>query len=153
MSSNANTQSLTSKGAEENNAAFILSLIGGILITIGSLGGVSFAMMGRPFFWGMGGMMSGQYSNFMNGMMGEYYANSSYPSGFYSVMAGYELLGLISGVLVLAFALLMRSKPENTKTYGIVVLVFSIVSFVGTGGFFIGAILGIIGGILALTSK
>lgn len=150
MSSNTNSQVVPSKTALQNEPAFILSLVGGILVTFGSLLGVSFALIGRPYFYGVGGMMYG-YSNFMNSMMSGYYSSGNYPAGLYSMMTGAEVLGLIAGLAVLTFALLMRSKPENTKTYGTLVLVFSIVSFAGTGGFFIGAILGIIGGILALT--
>jgi Family of unknown function (DUF6114) len=129
----------------------VFSLIGGLLITFDSLVGVSYAMMGRPYFWGMGGMMSG-YSNFMGGMIGGYYGNNYYSSGFYGMMTRFELLGLISGLLILAFAILMKSRPVDRKTFGILVLAFPLVSLIGTGGFLIGSILGIIGGVLALSS-
>jgi predicted benzoate:H+ symporter BenE len=120
-----------------------------MLIVLGSLVGVSYAMMERSYFWGMGGMMYGGYNGFMNGMMGYYYYNNSYPVGFYSMMTGIEIIGPVSGVLVLAFAL-FKSRPSNLKIYGILALVFSIASLFGNGGFFIGAILGIVGGVLAL---
>jgi hypothetical protein len=44
-------------------------------------------------------------------------------------------------------------KPESSGRWGIPILVASIVSLFGMGGFLIGTILGIIGGILALTRK
>jgi bacteriorhodopsin len=65
-------------------------------------------------------------------------------------MYGFESLGLIMGALVIVFALHMRSKPADRKTYGVLILVFSLVSFIGMGGFLIGAILGFVGGVLAI---
>ncbi len=124
------------------DAAFVLSLIGGIVVTLGSVFGMGLGAMGRPFFWGMGGMMGGF------GMMGGYYYGSS---GYYGIMYGLEAVGLIAGVLMIVFAALMRSRPANKKTYGALILAFSLISLVGMGGFFIGAIIGLIGGILALT--
>jgi hypothetical protein len=130
--------------ASSGDVAFALSLIGGILITAGSLVGVGLAVIGRPFFWGMGGMM-GSYYGYPQMMDGYYYGN------YYGMMYGLEAFGLIMGVLVIVFAFLMRSNPPQRKTYGVLVLVFSLISLVGMGGFFIGAILGLIGGVLALT--
>jgi hypothetical protein len=42
---------------------------------------------------------------------------------------------------------------ELTKTWANLILAFSFVSFVGTGGFFVGAVLGIVGGLFALIQK
>jgi hypothetical protein len=39
------------------DVSFALSLIGGTLITAGSIIGMGLGAIGRPFFWGMGGMM------------------------------------------------------------------------------------------------
>ncbi len=85
--------------------------------------------------------------------MDGYTGYSSLNTGFYSMMAGVELLGLVSGLLVLTFAILMRLGPESARVFGILVLAFSFLSLIGTGGFFIGALLGILGGFLALTSS
>jgi len=49
--------------------------------------------------------------------------------------------------------MLYNSKPAQASAWGTLVLVFSVVSLLGMGGFFLGAILGIVGGILALTWK
>lgn len=59
-------------------------------------------------------------------------------------------LSLVSGVVILVSALLLRSKPREHTTWGTLILVFSILSFFGMGGFLIGALLGIIGGALAI---
>jgi hypothetical protein len=56
------------------------------------------------------------------------------------------IIGLICGALVLFGAIMLRTKPENTKAWGIVIIVFSVPSVVTGGGFIIGFILGIIGG-------
>ena len=81
-------------------------------------------------------------------MMGGYY----YGSYGYGIMYGLESFGIIIGILVIVFAILMRSRPADRKTYGVLIIAFSLVSFVGMGGFFIGAIIGLIGGALALTN-
>ena len=58
---------------------------------------------------------------------------------------------LIFGGLVLFFSLRMKSNPQSAKGYGIIVLVLALISLVAGGnGFYIGAILALIGGILAL---
>jgi hypothetical protein len=126
--------------------AFLLSLIGGILITIGSAVGMGLGVIGRPFFWGMDGMM-GDYYNYPY-MMGGYYGSNIY----FGMMYGLEAVGIITGILVIIFAVLMRSRPTDRKTYGVLILVFSLISLVGMGGFFIGAVLGVIGGVLALVN-
>ncbi len=152
MSAPVPSQDSVGKKVNQNNgSSFILSLVGGLIITVGSLLGVSLAMLGRPYFWGVGGMMWG--GNY--GMMGGYFGNGniSYPASYYGMMTGIELLGLVSGIVVLTFAILMRSRPSETKTYGAIVLIFSIVSLLGTGGFFVGALLGIVGGALALATS
>lgn len=67
------------------------------------------------------------------------------------IFTSIAVLSLISGVVVLVAALLLRSRPREHTTWGTLILIFSILSFFGMGGFFIGALLGIIGGALALS--
>jgi len=96
-------------------------------------------------FGGFGGMMDG-----FGGMMGGYQGmmgSFGVPFGF---MSGLSLLGLISGILVIVGAIMLNTRPAEHTTWGTVILVFSIISLLGMGGFFIGAILGIVGGALAL---
>ena len=126
---------------ERPNVAVTLSLIGGILILLGGgmmsmmfiYGGGFFGMMG-----GFGGMMGGY-----QGMMGSF----GVPFGF---MMGLSLAGSVSGVLVTISAAMLNAHPTEHTAWGTVILVFSIISFLSMGGFFIGAILGIIGGTFAL---
>ncbi len=64
-------------------------------------------------------------------------------------------LGLIFGLIVIISALMLNSKPEQHSTWGILIIVFSALSVFGSamGGFGIGLILGLIGGILGVTWK
>lgn len=60
-------------------------------------------------------------------------------------------IGLICGVLVLVGALMLRSRPSHKKMWGILIVIFSIPSVLTGGGFIIGFILGIIGGVRELS--
>jgi hypothetical protein len=125
---------------EKPTTSFILSLISGVLI----LGGATMiGYLGSPSHYS--GMMGGYY----RGMMGGYYGMMNYGGWFY----GFTALGIVSGLLVLVGAVMTYTQPRQVTTWGIIVLVFSIASLSGGGGFFVGAILGVVGGILALTWK
>jgi hypothetical protein len=67
--------------------------------------------------------------------------------GTISLIGGF--LGLL-GLVVVLFAVGLYSRPEAHRGFGVVIVVLSFVSFVGGGGFVLGAVLGIIGGILAI---
>jgi len=71
-------------------------------------------------------------------------------SGVVGVMGGF---GLVCGAIVLVSATMLLAKVGNRRTWGILILVFSVLSFLGLGGFVIGAILGIAGGVLVLRWK
>ena len=122
-----------------NLTAFLLSLIGGILMLIN--GGMSLMMLTYygtdfGFMWGMmGGYM---------GMMG----SLGFPFGSF---LGLMIVGLVCGIIVTIGALMLNSRPAEHRSWGIVILIFSVISFLGMGGFYIGAILGVAGGALALS--
>ncbi len=132
--------------------AFVFSMIGSLVISVSSFVGILFAMMGLPYFWGIGNTIIGNYGYLMPGPVesGDIFGNGYYLPEFYAKMEVFELIGLVAGLSVLVLAILMRSRLEYRRAFGVIVLVFSIVSLVGTGGFFIGAFLGITGGILAI---
>jgi len=71
-------------------------------------------------------------------------------SGVLTVMGGF---GLICGMIVLLSATMLLIRKGDRRTWGILILVFSVLSFIGLGGFVIGAILGIVGGVLTLRWK
>ena len=130
---------MATQTGERPTASFVLSLIGGLLILGGS--GIMFGFSGPGNY---GGMMGGYYG-FMNryyGMMG------GYGGGWFSGLAA---VGIVSGIMVILGAIMVYNETASTSTWGSLILVFSIAGLLGTGGFFIGAILSVVGGILALT--
>jgi len=119
--------------------SFVLSLIGGALILINGI--MSFMMLtfyGSDFSW-MWGMMGGY-----QGMMG----SMGFPFGSFM---GLMLVALVCGILVIIGAVMINVRPNEHRSWGIVIIVFSTISFLGMGGFLVGAILGIVGGALALS--
>jgi hypothetical protein len=60
-------------------------------------------------------------------------------------------VGVILGIIIIIAAVILYRNPAQITTWGIVVLVLSIISIFIGGRFIIGFILGIIGGALALT--
>ena len=130
----------TNTGSKNMNVtAFVLSLIGGILMLFN--GGMSFMML--TFYGADFGFMWGMMGGYM-GMMGSF----GFPFGS---MVGLMLVGIVCGVIVIIGALMLKSHVAEHRSWGLVILIFSVISFLGMGGFYIGAILGIIGGALALS--
>jgi hypothetical protein len=134
---------------EKPTAAFVLSLIAGIFMV---LGGGTRSMMGS-FFGPYGYGMMGGYGGW--GMMG--YGYSGYG---YGRMSGYGfglfgVLGLIFGVIVIVSAIMLNRRPQEHSTWGVLIVIFSVLSILGgaTGGFGVGLILGLVGGVLAITWK
>ena len=70
-----------------------------------------------------------------------------------SVLQAVGIFGLVSGLIVLGSGIMVRIHPEQSVLFGLLMLIFSVLSFFGTGGFVLGAILGIAGGIMTLMWK
>ncbi|HVQ01216.1 MAG TPA: DUF6114 domain-containing protein [Candidatus Thermoplasmatota archaeon] len=113
---------------ERPTKGFLLSLVAGILIISNA------ALLGTATTWFPGAIPTLPGSS----------AND--PGILYRLTA----IGLIVGVLVFLGAILLRIKPVNRKTWGVMIIGFSIPSFITGGGFIVGLILGIIGGAFAL---
>lgn len=117
---------------EKPAAAFILSLSAGIIILIGGLiYGMALSIAGALLLW----------IPFAGG-----------------AIAAFALLwlfiGVGSGAAVVYGAVMINSgKAEKIRTGSVLVLAFSLVSVVATGGFGLGTVLGAIGGILGLLWK
>jgi hypothetical protein len=126
------------QNAEKPMAAFILSLVGGILIFVGSAVSIVWFSVGSAPFGGFWGMMGGWH-----GMMGSY----GVPYDYLLVLS---VLGLACGVIVVIGSLMLSLRPLKHVSWGVIVLIFSAVSFVSMGGWFVGAALGIAGGALGI---
>ena len=119
--------------------AFVISLIGSIIII---LSGLIILAGGRELF--------------LYGALGSYYypwllGGFPWTTGFTAFEIG--TTGIVCGALILLGALMLKIKPASHVTWGVAILVGSAISPLEGGGFIIGAILGIIGGILAISWK
>ncbi len=137
---------MATPAAERPVVPFVLSLVAGLLV-LGGSGTVMSLSSGLPYY---GGMMGGYY---YGGMTGGYYGMMRGfgfgGGGFYGLAA----IGIVSGIIVLIGAIMLYSQPAKASTWGAIVLAFSIASLFGMGGFFLGAILGVLGGVLAIAWK
>src|SRR6184192_3649584 len=113
--------------AEKPTAAFVLSLIGGIFILLGAIVVMALASV-------IGSLM----------LIGGGDPNLAYL---------YGAVGLIFAILVLVGAVMLWMKPQQHVAAGVIILLFSLFSIISGGGFIIGLILGIVGGILGIVWK
>jgi|HubBroStandDraft_1064217.scaffolds.fasta_scaffold176735_2 amino acid transporter len=114
------------QGMNYPRTAYLLALIGGILILIGSIISAAIYAVGASILAGVGF------------------------GGVAIFLVALAVIALIFGIIVLILALRLKSNPQGAKMTGILIIVFSLISFIGGGGFYIGAILALVGGILAL---
>jgi hypothetical protein len=127
---------------EKPTAAFLLSLVAGIFILLGAalVSLMGFGFMGMMNRFGNGGRSYG--------MMGQGFGMMGYGFGILAIV------GLIFGAIVIISAYMLNSKPREHTTWGTLIVIFSVISiFSSAGGFGVGLILGIIGGVLAITWK
>jgi len=117
--------------------AFVLSLIGGIIIVLNSILTIFWSTNGGPWYGGMMGSWMGGFGYGYN----------------YGLTFAFSVAALISGIIVMVGAVMLNAHPAEHMAWGAIVLIFSAVSFLGMGGFFIGAILGIAGGAIALSFR
>lgn len=126
---------------EKPTTAYILSLIGGIMILVGGLSVVTMMGMWR---WGM---MHGWAFRFGPAVIERW---AFIPMMF--TLLG--LFGVVCGIIVIVGAAMLNSRPEEHFKWGTMILIFSVLSvFGGMGGFLVGLILGVVGGALAISWK
>jgi hypothetical protein len=125
---------------EYPNVPSILALIGGALIVLVALILLTVSIVILPHL---------NYTNFTppRGYTGN---PGNIASGFVGALS---VFGLVCGIIVLSSAIMLRFMPSQRQTWGILMLVFSILSFFGFGGFIVGAVLGIVGAIMILRWK
>ena len=120
---------------EPPTAAFVLSLLAGLWML---------AAGGMMAGFGWGGMMGG-----WQGMGGWMWGRG----GIRGFGVWWPWLGVVGGIIVLVGAVMLYTKPEQRRTWGTVILVASALNFfLGMMGFLAGT-LGVIGGVLAMSTK
>lgn len=71
-----------------------------------------------------------------------------------NLMGNYTLIvpviGVASGIFIIFCASLIYLKPQKNQIWGVAIIIFSLIALIGMGGFVLGTVLGLIGGILAL---
>ena len=113
--------------------------------------------------YGLVGMMGG-YSGYggyggngwYGGMMDRYFTDPGF-----GMMGGYALggilclAGIVFGIVVVLSAVMLYDKPIEHSKWGLLILIFSVLSIFGSAmaGFGVGLILGVLGGIFAITWK
>lgn len=121
-------------------AAFVLSLLSGILVMIVSV----IWCLWLGVYWDMG---------WMGGMMHEWQEHM-HMWNLESVAHFLGLFGVIFGLTVIVAAIMLYLKPMQHELWGVLIIVFSAISILSCmGGFGAGLVLGIIGGILAILWK
>ncbi|MDE1868636.1 MAG: hypothetical protein KGH60_01575 [Candidatus Micrarchaeota archaeon] len=119
-------------------AAFILAVIGGLFVLAGGIIGIL-------------GLNAAQ------GILGSLPTTTASSAAVSSTITlGYALtiLGVISGIVLVASGLMLYTTDmKKRKMWGIIAIVFAVISLSSLGGFIIGFVLALIGGILALVKK
>jgi hypothetical protein len=121
----------------------VLSLIAGLLILLGGATRLMFR-----FYW-FGGMRG--FGARWSSMMG--FPGYAMMWGRFSFMDG--IVGLVLGVLMILAAIMLYNRPQRHTTWGTVIVILSVLTFFARamGGFGMGLILGLIGGVLAIIWK
>jgi uncharacterized protein involved in response to NO len=121
--------------------ASILALVGGIVIILGGI----LLMFVSAFIL--------PHLDYANLQPPQHLTPASIAALVSGIVGTMGLFGLVSGVIVLVSAVMLLTNPSRWRTWGVLILVFSVMSFLGLGGFVVGALLGIVGGILTLRWK
>jgi len=127
---------------EKPETAITLSLIAGILILISASQSLIFSITGEFSKWP--GMIGHGWMEMM--MQGW--------TGFGTV---FGIVGVVIGIIVILSAVMLNSRPKSHAAWGTLILILSIISFItGWSGWGMGIpslILGVLGGIFAITWK
>ncbi len=115
--------------SEKPTAGFVLSLVGGIFWVLQAVVFFALASMMESLGAGLGFAGMGAVSTLLGG------------------------ISLLFAVLILLGAAMMYARPAQAKIWGIVTLVFAVIGFFFVGGFYIGSILALVGGILGIVWK
>jgi hypothetical protein len=131
----------------------ILAIVAGALMLAGGVAALSVMSMGttQPGMTTMRGGPSGGGMGMMGGGIGGWVMMSG---GFmWATVWTAVAISIGAGVVSVVGGYAIHKQPESSGIWGIAILISGIVGLVGLSGFFIGPILGIVGGILALVRK
>jgi hypothetical protein len=129
-------------------ASSILAIIAGALMIAGVIAG-AFVLWGGNGMMISPGMMDGGMMG--GGMMGG--GDMMSDSFMWATIWGVGAVWAGIGAVCIVGAYAIHRNLQSTTTWGIAILIASIVGLVTVGGFIIGPILGIVAGILALVKK
>lgn len=123
--------------AERPTGGFVLSLIGGLIILL----------VGALLY------VAASFFSLFIGAASSAGATTTGLVGISMTIGTMGIIGVVCGLLVMVFGILMFVMPKYHLIWGVLVLVLSLVSILGLGGFILGMILGIVGGILGIVFK
>jgi len=128
---------MQSQVEEKINLASALSLASGITILLGSI----------LYFW-----MYTFMSSFIFGLEEHHHMMGVMMSFLWPSVAFwlFFLIGLFSGGIVFASSILLKIRSKDRFLYGSLIIIFSVLSIFSGGGFIVGALLGLLGGIVAV---
>lgn len=106
--------------------AQLLSLVGGLVIAVFGLAEV-----------GVGIFLRSTLGSFLPGRSG--------------MSIGLGALAIVSGLGIVLMAGRLKSSPQSARTSGIVIVALALMGFFGGGGLFLGLLLAVVGGLLAMT--
>lgn len=118
-------------------AGMVLSIIGGLLILL----------VGAVILW-----IASLLGSLIEGLLpltGE--TLNMDPLLWFRILGG--VFGVAFGLIIIVGGVMMAARPQSSTIWGVIVLILSILSVLSTGGFFLGMILGIVGGILGIVWK
>jgi hypothetical protein len=130
--------------AQDRAPAYAISLLAGILTFIGGLakastsGIIKYTASGATF----------------NNFVGNSVRSTNFGLAVSSAKISAVIL-ILSGILVLVSAVVMSFRSHQYAVWGTIILVFSVVGLFAGGNFLtgVGSVLGIIGGLLAVTYR
>jgi hypothetical protein len=124
---------------------FVVSLVGGLIVLIASLVNFVWFLSGAQNFGGFGNYMHGTMDGY-HSFMGSYGTSNTF-------LAGISAVGLVCGVIILIGAVMLKVDSHQSTLWSIIIIIFSVISFVGMGGYFVGAIISIVGAAFVLATR
>ena len=127
-------------------AAYVFILLSGSLLLIGGI--TNYELAFGNWFPGPGMMPLMTGSPYGGGFMFPMMTSSNHSSLVWS-----SLSGIVVGAIVLASGILLYTYIKQQMLWGTIIVASAIVGLLSGGGFFIGSVLGIVGGLISITVR